>query len=186
MAGFPWRKPGDNQQRLCDRPVVLVLVVVIGEVPALDHGEWALGFVGRSPLDRMGCRAEGLEPAVRCRFVFRDLHTARHRYGFPQIALADHDGEAGRSLARPDSAAVFLIAAEDAAVLRRGGRVDADNLGGLRSRRAGCAEARSNQGHNDGRQSARHARNPFDDVVLRSRCWSLSACGSFNAFDRNA
>ena len=84
MADRTRRQPRHRQHRFCDRPAVLVLVGIVGDVPALDDGE---GFaVQRPPFHGVGGRIERAEPRLRRRLPVG----ARRGCGRPRRFRASH------------------------------------------------------------------------------------------------
>ena len=118
MAHRAGRQPRHRQQRFCDRPAVLVLVGIVGDVPALDDGEGLA--VQRPPFDGVGGRIERTEPALRGRLLrsaaarLRPTETVSRR----SSSLIDHH-QPGLARADPDRGIVDAVAgAADAAILR--------------------------------------------------------------------
>ena len=119
MTDRAGRQPCHGQHRFCDRTAVLVLIGIVGDVPALDDRKRPA--VEGAPFQNIRGRIERAEPPLRRRLARGGRMIAADRDGFAQIILADQHHQARFAGTKSRGAAVELAGlADHAAVLWRG------------------------------------------------------------------
>jgi hypothetical protein len=142
MAYRTGRQPRHHQHRFCDRPAALVLIGIVGEVPALDDRKRLA--IGLAPFDGRRGRVERAEPGLCGGLLRGSPAIAADRDGFAQIILAHQHHKAGLAGAEARGAAIeFAGFADDMAVLCCGGTIRAANCLGA-GRRNSPAQQRRN------------------------------------------